>query len=87
VVRRHRAGRRSRTRRPRREGQPYGYVYLHGIKFQISKQRAGQTIHAVWDETSIVFADDNGEVLIEHGWSAKGTTYVSNGIRRGRPRK
>lgn len=23
--------------------QPYGYVYLHGIKFQIAKQRAGQT--------------------------------------------
>ena len=28
------------------KAQPYGYVYLHGIKFQISKQRAGQTIHA-----------------------------------------
>ena len=67
--------------------QPYGYVYLHGIKFQISKQRAGRTIHAVWDETSIVFADANGEVLIEQGWPAKGTTYVSNGIRRGRPSK
>jgi hypothetical protein len=48
---------------------------------------AGQTIHAVWDETSIVFADANGEVLIEQGWPAKGTTYVSNGIRRGRPSK
>ena len=37
----------------RREGsrdvkiQPYRYVYLHGIKFQIAKQRAGQIIHAV----------------------------------------
>ncbi len=30
---------------------------------------------------------DNGEVLIEHGWPAKGTTHVSNGIRRGRPSK
>jgi hypothetical protein len=67
--------------------QPHGYVYLHGIKFQIGKQRAGQTIHAVWDETSIVFADANGEVLFEHGWPPKGTTYVSNGIRRGRPSK
>ena len=67
--------------------QPFGYVYLHGIRFQIAKQRAGQTIRAVWDETSIVFADDNGEVLIEHPWPAKGTTYVSNGVPRGRPRK
>jgi hypothetical protein len=31
--------------------------------------------------------DDNGEVLIEHGWPAKGTIHVSNGIRRGRPSK
>ncbi len=68
--------------------QPYGYVYLHGIRFQIAKQRAGQTIHAVWDETSIVFADPTtGEVLIEHAWPPKGIRYVSNGVRRGRPSK
>jgi len=67
--------------------QPHGYVYLHGIKFQISSKLAGRTVHAVWDETSVVFADTNGEVLIEHFWPPKGTTYVSNGIRRGRPSK
>ena len=68
--------------------QPFGYVYLHGIKFQITKQRAGQIIHAVWDETSIVFADPTtGEVISEHAWPAHGVTYVSNGIRRGRPSK
>lgn len=67
--------------------QPDGYVCLHGIKFQIAKQRAGQTSHAVWDETGIVFADANSEILIEHGWPPKGQTYVSNGIRRGRPSK
>ena len=67
--------------------QPHGYVYLHGIKFQISSKLAGLTVHAVWDETSVVFADPNGEVLIEHHWPPKGTTYVSNGIRRGRPSK
>jgi transposase InsO family protein len=67
--------------------QPYGYVYLLEIKFQIAKQRAGQTIHAVWDETGVLFADADGEVLIERGWPPKGQTYISNGIRRGRPSK
>ena len=67
--------------------QPYGYVYLHGIKFQIAKQRAGQIIQAGWDETGVVLADANGEVLIEHGWPPKGQTYVTNDIRRGRPSK
>lgn len=58
------------------------------MKFQITKKRAGQTVHAAWDETSIVFADiTTGVVIIEHAWPAKGQTYVSNGIRRGRPRK
>ncbi len=46
---------------------------------------AGQTIHAVWAESGVVFADTNGEVLIERAWPPKGQTYVSNGIRRGRP--
>jgi len=67
--------------------QPHGYVYLHGIKFQISSKLSGQAVHAVWDETSVVFADSNGEVLIEHPGPPKGTTYVSNGIRCGRPSK
>jgi transposase InsO family protein len=62
--------------------QPLGYVYLHGIKFQIGKQRAGQTIHAAWDQTSIVFADPTtGEVISERAWPAKGVTYVSNRVR------
>jgi len=39
------------------------------------------------NETSVVFADPIEEVLIEHPWPPKGTTYVSNGIRRGRPSK
>lgn len=37
--------------------QPDGYVYLRGIKFQITKQRAGQTIYAAWDTTGVTFAD------------------------------
>jgi len=66
--------------------KPAGYVELHGIRFQMSQQRSGHTIHAVGDETRIVFADTTtGEVLIEHTWPPKGTNYVSNGIRPGRP--
>jgi putative transposase len=66
---------------------PDGYVHLHGIRFQIAKQRAGQTIQAAWDQTGVVFADPNGEIILERGWPPKGQTYVSNGIPRGRPRK
>jgi putative transposase len=64
--------------------QPDGSVYLHGIRFQISKSRAGQTIRGVWDKATIVFVDDNGEILIAHDWPPKGTTYVPNGMPRGR---
>jgi transposase InsO family protein len=68
--------------------QPDGYVYLRGIKFQITKQRAGQTIYAAWDTTGVTFADPStGELISERNWPPTGTTYVSNGIPRGRPSK
>lgn len=67
--------------------QANGVAYLHGIHFQISTRLAGHTIHADWDQATVVFADHNGEILIEHPWPPTGTTYVSNGIRPGRPRK
>lgn len=57
---------------------PLGYVHLHGIRFQITKLRAGETIHAVWDEAGVVFADANGEILIKRAWPPQGQTYVSN---------
>lgn len=80
VVARHGQGSRELTVRPA------GYVELHGIRFQISQRRAGQTIHAAWDETRIVFADmTTGEVLVEHTWPPKGTNYLSNGVKPGRP--
>lgn len=62
---------------------PAGYVYIHGIKFQISSLRAGQEVHVVWDQDSLVFADLDGEVLIEHPRPEPGTKYVSNGVPRG----
>lgn len=64
-----------------------GTVNLRKIRFLISSRMAGQAIHAAWDPVGVVFADSNGEVLAEHAWPPKGTTYVSNGVRRGRPRK
>jgi transposase InsO family protein len=65
--------------------QPMGYVYLHGIRFQITKLRAGEMIHAVWDQTGVVFADANGEILIKRAWPPQGQTYVSNRIPPSRP--
>ncbi len=62
-----------------------GTVQLRGIKFLITSRRAGQTIGAVWDRLGVVFADQHGEVITEHPWPPKGTTYVSNGVPRGRP--
>jgi transposase InsO family protein len=68
--------------------EPWGYAYLHGIKFQIGRQRAGQTIQAAWDSNGVIFADPaTGEVLAQRPWPARGTRYVGNGTRRGRPNK
>lgn len=63
-----------------------GSVNLHGIRFHISRQRAGQTIYAIWDHTGVMFVDTNGEIILEHPWPAEGQTYVSNGIRPGHPK-
>jgi transposase InsO family protein len=68
--------------------EPWGYAYLHGIKFQIGRQRAGQTIHAAWDKDGVIFADPaTGEILAQRPWPPRGTRYVGNGTRRGRPSK
>lgn len=61
---------------------PNGYVCLQGIRFQITKHRAGEMIHAGWDEAGVVFADADGEILIKRAWPPKGQTYVSNRIPR-----
>ena len=68
------------------QGPANGSVQIRRIKFQISAGMAGQHIHVAWDLDGIVFADQHGEVIIEHPWPPEGTTYVSNGRPRGRPR-
>lgn len=67
--------------------EPWGYAYLHGIKFQLGRPRAGQTVHAAWASDGIVFADTTGEVIKQYAWPPRGTRYVGNGRRRGRPNK
>lgn len=62
-----------------------GSIQLRRIKFQISSRLAGQTIHVAWDPDGVIFADLDGEVIAAHPWPPKGTTYVSNGLARGRP--
>lgn len=68
--------------------ESWGYAYLHGIKFQIGRPRAGQIVHAGWDKDGVIFADPvTGEVLAQRPWPPRGTRYVGNGTRRGRPSK
>ena len=62
-----------------------GTVRLHNFRFQISTRRIGQTIHAHWDETTVVFADAD-IVLAEHPWPPAGIVYVRSGTPRRRPR-
>ena len=62
-----------------------GMVQLGKIGFQISSRLAGQIVYAAWDPDGVIFADSHGEVLAQHPWPPAGRTYVSNGVRPGRP--
>ena len=39
---------------------------------------AASTVIAIWDTSTITFADPHGEVLIQYTWPPHGTTYVSH---------
>lgn len=73
--------------------QANGTVTLKSIGFLVSRPRAGQVIHAVWNANGVIFADFDGEVLAQYPWPPKNTRYVSNHPtdptrnRGGRPRK
>ena len=65
-----------------------GQVHVKGIRYQISNALARQYVHVLWDQETIIFVDNNGEVLIEHPWPPKTTGHISNrGQRKPAPHR
>lgn len=61
-----------------------GSVRLRKVTYMIDGQLAGQDILVIENGDSIIFADLDGTVLIEHTRPAPGVKYVGNGRPRGR---
>ena len=55
-----------------------GTVHIGGIAFLVNRHLAASTVIAIWDTSTITFADPHGEVLIQYTWPPQGTTYVSH---------
>ena len=55
-----------------------GNVHIGGIAFLARRALAGHRTTAIWDATTITFADVHGEVLIQYNWPPEGVTYVSH---------
>ena len=55
-----------------------GTVHIGGIAFLVNRHLAASTVIAIWDTSTITFADTHGEVLIQYTWPPQGTTYVSH---------
>ena len=64
-----------------------GTVRIANVNFSITASRAGETIVATWNPYEVVFADQNGQVILTRHWPPNGVRHVSNGVRPGRPRK
>ena len=55
-----------------------GTVHIGGIAFLVRRALAGHRTTAIWDATTITFADVHGEVLIQYNWPPEGVTRVSH---------
>ena len=55
-----------------------GTVHIGGIAFLVNRHLAGSKVIAIWDTSTITFADTHGEILIQYTWPPQGTTYVSH---------
>lgn len=58
-----------------------GTVMLRGVTYYVTSSRAGEWVNLDWDDTTIRFVDDYGEVLAEHHWPTHGTRYVGKNSR------
>jgi putative transposase len=56
-------------------------------RFQMGYRYRGGEVKVAWDPEYIAFADLDGTVIAIHEHPPAGTTYVSNGVPRGRPPK
>ncbi|WP_298228524.1 hypothetical protein [Gryllotalpicola sp.] len=61
-----------------------GSVRPRKVTYMIDGQLAGQDTLVIENGDSIIFADLDGTVLIEHTRPASGVKYVGNGRPRGR---
>lgn len=61
-----------------RKVQPNGVIRARGTTYNVSKHRAGQIVHIAWDETTMVVADDDGEIILERDRPPKGVRYSGN---------
>lgn len=64
-----------------------GYVSFRGVRFQMGHRYYECEVRIAWDPEFIVFADMDGVLIVVHEHPPSGTTYVSNSVRQGRPRK
>lgn len=64
-----------------------GYASFRGVRYQMGYRHQGGEVRVAWDPEFIAFADMNGRLIVIHEHPPAGTTYVSNGVPRGRPRK
>ena len=55
-----------------------GTAHIGGIAFLVRRALAGHRTTAIWDATTVTFADVHGEVLIQYNWPPQGTAYVSH---------
>ena len=60
-----------------------GTVFMHGIRFHVSRTLFGTLAYLVETDSSLMVFDDQGTLLIEHPWPAPGTKYVGSGRPRG----
>lgn len=60
-----------------------GTVTVIGTHFQVGKDRIGQSIHVLHNDTIIMFFDHHGAEIISHPIPPKGTKYVGNNKPRG----
>ena len=70
----HRPQRRARSR----PSPATGADHIGGIAFLVRRALAGHRTTAIWDATTITFADVHGEVLIQYNWPPEGVTRVSH---------
>jgi len=61
-----------------------GGISVHGVRYQIGADRAGQTIYVESEPDSIAFTDSAGTIILKHPKPAPGVNYVGNGRPRGR---